>query len=86
MLCMKLCKALSYAFGREEEGTVLDDVEALTRNLSECIFYFYGEICSIPENVTRFLKNAFHILVWVCFDKFCMIIDIDFPIISPRNT
>ena len=22
---------------------------------------FYGEICSIPKNVTRFLKNAFHI-------------------------
>ena len=23
--------------------------------------YFYGEICSIPENVPRFLKYAFHI-------------------------
>ena len=22
---------------------------------------FYGEICGIPENVPRFLKNAFHI-------------------------
>ena len=47
---------------REEEGTVLDDIEArLTRNLCECILYFYCEICGIPENVPRFLKNAFHI-------------------------
>ena len=26
-----------------------------------CILYFYEEICGIPENVPRFLKNAFHI-------------------------
>ena len=48
--------------GREEEGTVLGDIEACpTRNLSECILYFYGEICCILENVPRFMKNAFHI-------------------------
>ena len=45
-----------------EEGTVFGDIEAcLTRNLCECILYFHGEICGIPENVPRFLKNAFHI-------------------------
>ena len=33
----------------------------LKRNLYECILYFYGEICGLPENVPRFLKNAFHI-------------------------
>ena len=50
-------KALSHAFGREEEGTVLGDIEGcLTRNLCECILYLYGEICGIPENVPRFLK------------------------------
>ena len=57
-------KALSHAFGREEEGTVLGDIEArLTRNLyfCECILYFYGEIWCILENVPRFLKNDFHI-------------------------
>ena len=55
-------KALSHAFRREEEGTVLSDIEArLTRNLCECILYLYGEINGIPENVPRFLKNAFHI-------------------------
>ena len=55
-------KALSHAFGREEESTVLCDIEAcLTRNLCEFILYFYGEICAVPENVARFLKNAFHI-------------------------
>ena len=59
---MKLSKALSHAFGREEEGTVVDDIEArVTRNLRKCILYFYGEIWGIPENVPRFLKNAFHI-------------------------
>ena len=47
---------------REEEGTVLCDIQTRpTRNLCECILYFYGEICGIPENVPRFLKNAFHI-------------------------
>ena len=41
---------------------MLGDIEAcLTRNLCECILYFYGELCGIPENVPRFLKNAFHI-------------------------
>ena len=55
-------KALSHAFGREEEGTVLCDNRAcLTRNLCELILYFYGVICGIPENVARFLENAFHI-------------------------
>ena len=49
-------------FGRENQGTVLGNNEArLTRNVCECIFYFYGEICGILENVPRFLKNAFHI-------------------------
>ena len=44
-------------------GPVLCDIEAhLTRNLCECIVYFYGEICGILENVPRFPKNAFHIL------------------------
>ena len=57
-----LCKAHSHAFGREEEGTVLGDIEAsLTRTLCECILYFYGEIWGILENVPRFLKHAFHI-------------------------
>ena len=55
-------KALNHAFGREEEGNVLGDIGArLTRNLCECILFFYGEICGIAENVPRFLKNAFHI-------------------------
>ena len=49
-------------FGREEEGTVLGHIEArLTRNLFECILYFYGEICDIWKDVPGFLKNAFHI-------------------------
>ena len=41
---MKLSKALSHAFGREEEGTVtvLGDIEAcLTRNLCECILHSF---------------------------------------------
>ena len=33
----------------------------LKRNMCECILYFYSEICGIPENVPRFMKNAFHI-------------------------
>ena len=42
-------EAISHAFGREEEGTVLGDIEAcLIRNLFECILYFYGEIWGIP--------------------------------------
>ena len=42
-------KPCSFAFRREEDGTVLCDIEALlTRNLCECILYFYDEICSIP--------------------------------------
>ena len=62
ILCIKLSTALRNAFGREEEGSVLGDIEArLTKNLCECILYFYGEICGIPENVPIFLKNAFHI-------------------------
>ena len=45
-----------------EEGYVLGNIEAcLTRNLCECIFYFYGEICGILEIVPIFLMNAFHI-------------------------
>ena len=48
--------------GREEEGTVLGNIEAcLTIILSECFLYIYGEICGFPENVPSFLKNAFHI-------------------------
>ena len=40
-------------------GYCICDIEAhLTRNLCEFIFYFYDEICGIPENVPRFLKNA----------------------------
>ena len=40
---LSLSKALSHAFGREEEGTVLGVIEAcLTRNLCECILYCYG--------------------------------------------
>ena len=55
-------KSLSHAFGREEEGTVLCNIEPrLTRNLFECILYFYDEICGIRESIPRFLKNAFHI-------------------------
>ena len=64
ILCMKLkFKALSHAFRKEEEGTVLCDIaEArFTRNMCACILYFYDEICGIPENVPRFLKNALHI-------------------------
>ena len=39
-----------------------NDIQAcLTRNLCECILYFYGQICSITENAPRFLKNTFHI-------------------------
>ena len=33
----------------------------LQGNFCECIVSFYGEICGIPENVPRFLKNTFHI-------------------------
>ena len=34
IVCMKLSKALSHAFEREEKGTVLGNIEArLTRNL-----------------------------------------------------
>ena len=36
--------ALSHAFGREEEGTVLGYIEAgITRNLSECICTFMAK-------------------------------------------
>ena len=45
--------------GGKKRVLVLGDIEGrLTRNLCECILYFYGEICSIPENVPRFLKNG----------------------------
>ena len=41
-------KTCSYAFGREKDGTVLCDIEAhITRNLCECILYFYDEIFGI---------------------------------------
>ena len=47
ILCLSCSNSLSYAFGREEEGTVLGDIEVcLTRNLCECI-----STCGIPENV-----------------------------------
>ena len=46
------------ALGREEEGTVIGDIQAI---LCECIFYnFYGEICGIPKNFHRFLKSYVH--------------------------
>ena len=55
-------KAVSHAFGREEEGSVLGNIEVcVTRNLCECLLFFYGEICGILENVPRFLKNAINI-------------------------
>ena len=45
-----------------EERTVLGDIEARhTRNLYECILYFYDKIFGIPENDPRFLKSAFSI-------------------------
>ena len=52
--------AVSHAFGREEEGTVLDDYEAV---LCEYIFFLniYGEICGIWEIFPRFLKSVIHI-------------------------
>ena len=51
--------AVSYAFGREEDGTILEDIKAF---LCECIFYnIYGEICGIPEFIPRFLKSVIHI-------------------------
>ena len=34
----------------------------ILKHMCECILYFYDEICGIPENVPRFLKNALHIL------------------------
>ena len=52
--------AVSYAFGREEEGTVLGHIETV---LCECSFYkmcIYGEICGIPEIFPRFLKSGIH--------------------------
>ena len=51
--------AVSYGYGREEEGTVLGDIEAA---LCECTFYNNnGKICGITEIVPRFLKNVIHI-------------------------
>ena len=51
--------AVSYAFEREKEGTVQGDIETL---LCECILCnIYGEVCSIPENIPRFLKSVVHI-------------------------
>ena len=50
--------AVSYAFGREEEGTILGGIEAV---LCECNFYkIFGEIWGIAENFPRFLKSAVH--------------------------
>ena len=51
--------AVSYAFGREEEGTILGDIKTV---LWESIFYnIYGQICRIPEIFPRFLKRIIHI-------------------------
>ena len=59
-------KAVSYAFGRKEEGTVLGDIGACLVWVHfefETLFIYniYGEICGIPKNVPRFLKSVFHI-------------------------
>ena len=51
--------AVSYAYGREKEGTLVGDIEAV---LCECIFfYIYGKICGILEIFPRSLKNAINI-------------------------
>ena len=51
--------AVSYTFGREEEGTILGDFEPF---FYECIFYnIYGKICGIAESFPIFLKSVVHI-------------------------